>query len=152
MGNGSRKGIRANTAKLKGAGPIQSGAQDLRQRHITFSFRYLVRDSEKFGFLERNPAYFMALLERVQEVSKMTLHDFVTGTNRTLRNHRIEFGDSRVSEDSFNIPGDKNKEFDATAWQFSLSANEHGRVHGFFIDNTFYVVWFDPEHRLYPKK
>ena len=28
-------------------------------------------------------------------------------------------------------------------------ANQHGRVHGILIDEVFYVVWLDPEHRLY---
>jgi hypothetical protein len=34
-------------------------------------------------------------------------------------------------------------------WQFSASTNEHGRVHGFIIGNTFFIRWFDPEHKLY---
>jgi hypothetical protein len=38
---------------------------------------------------------------------------------------------------------------DLPAWQFEISVNEHGRVHGFFIDRTFYLVWIDPEHLLY---
>ncbi len=37
-------------------------------------------------------------------------------------------------------------------YQFSLSSNEHGRVHGFFIDEVFYIVWLDPDHLLYPAK
>lgn len=36
-------------------------------------------------------------------------------------------------------------------WQFQLSANEHGRVHGILIDQVFYIVWLDPNHALYPK-
>jgi hypothetical protein len=28
----------------------------------------------------------------------------------------------------------------------------HGRVHGFLIDEIFYIVWLDPEHLLYPAK
>ncbi|OWQ47286.1 hypothetical protein CDL60_12480 [Roseateles noduli] len=35
------------------------------------------------------------------------------------------------------------------AWQFQLSANKHGRVHGILVDEVFYIVWLDPEHRLY---
>jgi hypothetical protein len=36
--------------------------------------------------------------------------------------------------------------------QFSLSSNKHGRVHGFFIDEVFYVVWLDADHLLYSGK
>jgi hypothetical protein len=39
---------------------------------------------------------------------------------------------------------------DEVAAQFCLSANEHGRVHGIIIDDTFYVIWLDHDHRLYP--
>jgi hypothetical protein len=36
------------------------------------------------------------------------------------------------------------------AWQFEITANEHGRVHGLLQDDTFFVVWIDPTHALYP--
>lgn len=50
--------------------------------------------------------------------------------------------------DGFGIPEMSNA--DELAWQFALSANEHGRVHGFLADNVFYVRWLDPDHNLYP--
>ena len=68
--------------------------------------------------------------------------------NAALRFHRIDWQNDRVSVKTFGIRG--WEEYDEAAWQFSISANEHGRVHGFLIDNVFYVVWLDPEHRLYP--
>ena len=34
-------------------------------------------------------------------------------------------------------------------WQFCISANEHGRVHGIIMDDTFYVIWLDKDHNLY---
>ena len=34
-------------------------------------------------------------------------------------------------------------------YQFSLTSNKHERIHGFFIDEVFYVVWADPKHKLY---
>jgi hypothetical protein len=39
---------------------------------------------------------------------------------------------------------------DVVPYQFEISANEHGRIHGFFLGDAFHVVWVDPEHRLYP--
>ena len=48
----------------------------------------------------------------------------------------------------FGVPG--HAEFDQHGWQFALSANEHGRVHGFLVADTFFVRWLDPEHNLYP--
>lgn len=143
-----KRHIRSNADSIKAEGRINSNAANIRGTNINFSLRYLVRDSEKFGYVERDPGYFIALMERMQDISKMPLRDFVTQTNRTLRNHKIAFGESGVTEDGFGIPG--GEEYDANAWQFSITVNAHGRVHGFFIDNTFYVVWLDPTHALYP--
>ena len=139
--------IRANADAAKTHGKIASKIETIRELNINFSLRYLDWDSEKFTFTDMQGNYFRTLLERVQEVSKMPLRDFVTQPNRTLRNHRIDFGDSGVTEPGFGIP--LGEEYDSNAWQFSLSVNEHGRVHGFFIDNTFYVVWLDAGHALY---
>ncbi|KOR37601.1 MULTISPECIES: hypothetical protein [Planktothricoides] len=36
-----------------------------------------------------------------------------------------------------------------TPYQFQISANEYGRVHGFFSENVFYAIWLDPDHNLY---
>jgi hypothetical protein len=53
----------------------------------------------------------------------------------------------KVSENSFGIPGEE--QLVDTPYQFSLTSNEHGRVHGFFVENIFFVVWLDPKHQLY---
>ena len=40
------------------------------------------------------------------------------------------------------------------AWQFAVDVSKPEglwRVHGFFIDSTFYIVWLEEHHRLYPK-
>jgi hypothetical protein len=47
----------------------------------------------------------------------------------------------------FGIP--KEDELLNVSYQFQTSANEYGRVHGFFSENVFYIVWLDPEHNLY---
>ncbi|HCA3585732.1 TPA: hypothetical protein MO350_003382 [Salmonella enterica subsp. enterica serovar Java] len=43
-----------------------------------------------------------------------------------------------------------NEQFQAyPPYQFAISRNEHGRIHGFFVDNIFHIVWLDPTHNLY---
>lgn len=41
-------------------------------------------------------------------------------------------------------------------WQISITQGAkqtgHGRLIGFFVGNTFFLVWFDPAHMLYPRK
>lgn len=36
-------------------------------------------------------------------------------------------------------------------WQIRISKSKGG-VHGVFSENVFYVIWFDPQHNLYPDK
>ena len=65
-----------------------------------------------------------------------------------MRVHTIDF--SETTEAGFSNLSSQLQ--DLAAWQFSISANEHGRVHGFLIDHIFNVVWFDPDHQLYATK
>ncbi|MDD1966378.1 hypothetical protein ACIPO9_04375 [Pseudomonas sp. NPDC090203] len=49
------------------------------------------------------------------------------------------------------IPAHLNEQLrSSTPFQFAVSANLHGRIHGFFVDHVFFVVWLDPDHCLYP--
>lgn len=112
---------------------------------VSFSFKRLCQKSDKFVYDNRQSPYFLKLLERLRDVSKMTRVEMKQ--SGTLRCHPIDFINDNVSESSFGILGSDDRCDDA--WQFSLTSNEHGRVHGYFIDNTFYVVWLDPDHKLY---
>lgn len=116
--------------------------------YLRFSFRYLDTAHPFFDLRGRGPEYFRLLVARLRDLSALRVGEFLASRAALLRIHRIDFDDRRVSVSGFGIPG--KSEFDGKAWQFALSANEHGRVHGFLIGNTFYVRWLDPDHRLYP--
>ena len=78
----------------------------------------------------------------------MKARDLVQYKGKGLRNHPIDWSDPRVSERGFGV---QRCEFlDESAYQFSVSGNEHGRIIGALIDTVFYVIWFDPDHQLYP--
>ena len=32
---------------------------------------------------------------------------------------------------------------------FNITKTRHGRVHGYFVESIFYIVWLDPKHELY---
>jgi hypothetical protein len=87
----------------------------------------------------------------MKDLSGMPVSELTNArTNAALGFHRIDWENDRVSVRSFGIKG--WEEHDEDAWQFSISANEYGRVHGFLYLGVFYIVWLDPEHRLYPGK
>ncbi len=66
--------------------------------------------------------------------------------SQSLRCHPIKWRET-TEPHGFRIPNEK--ELVTIPYQFSLSTNEHGRVHGFFIEDVFYIVWLDPNHNLY---
>ncbi len=111
---------------------------------ISFSFRFLNLNHDKFNINSKTTDYFRKLMDRLKDISGIEKSQ-LKGYRKTLRCHLIEWKDT--TEKSFGIVNE-----DAIVkepYQFSLSVNEHGQIHGFFIGNVFYVVWLDPDHRLY---
>jgi hypothetical protein len=113
---------------------------------LRFSFKYLDTTHPVFDVAGCRGDYFRLLLARLRELSTLSVTEFRSWRSRTLRVHRIDFERDRVSFRTFGVPG---LHVDERGWQFALSANEHGRVHGFLLENTFYIRWLDPDHRLY---
>ena len=81
-------------------------------------------------------------------------HNYLFTSESVTEGHPDKIAD-QISDGILDalIAQDLNEELRATtAWQFQLSANEHGRVHGFFIGNIFYIIWLDQDHKLYPRR
>jgi len=70
-----------------------------------------------------------------------------TTYRNALRCHRHDWAQT-TELNGFGLSGQLA---DCDGWQFQLTSNEHGRVHGFFIGEVFFVVWLDPDHKLYKK-
>ena len=125
----------------------------VRNDKVAFNFRRLCvkkdGDNLKFDYNRCEQKYFLTLIERLKNISGMTKRELIQPyNNRCLRCHPIDFANNnRLSESTFGILGE---DVDADAWQFELTANEHGRIHGYFIENVFYIVWLDPKHQLCP--
>ena len=120
-------------------------AKDYRKEHLTFSFKYLDLYDKDFFIHECESKYFIALLSRISELSRYEAGNFKAVYNKALRNHDIKWED--VTRDSFGIPNEE--QIVDKPWQFGVSANENGRVIGFFIYNIFYIRWLDYNHDLY---
>jgi hypothetical protein len=115
---------------------------------ISFSFKYFNNSHAKFSYLGKDDNYWITLIVRLKDLSGLTAQELRQGRNRALRCHPIDWESDKVSENCFGIP--EEEQLVDTPYQFSLTSNEHGRVHGFFIEDVFYVVWLDPDHQLYP--
>lgn len=113
---------------------------------VSFSFNYFQPTHEEFNIVKQDNKYLNTLLSRLKDLSSLTSFDLKANRSSSLRFHPINWKDT--SQDSFGIISEE--QLVDRAYQFSLSANQYGRVHGFFIQEVFYIVWLDPNHKLYP--
>jgi hypothetical protein len=120
----------------------------LKPKGISFSFKYYQDSHNKFSCNEQAATYWLTLIDRLKALSSLSNQELLVNRSNTLRCHPIKWEDT--SENSFGLPNEE--QLVDTPYQFSISANEHGRVHGFLIDEVFYIVWLDPDHRLYLAK
>ena len=141
--------------KIKKTDVVKKGASGITlsklkpPQGISFSFKYYENNHNKFSCIKKEVSYWLTLLDRLKALSSLTAQELLADRSSTLRCHPIKW--EETSEKSgFGVPNEQ--QLVDTPYQFSLSANEHGRVHGFFINETFYIVWLDPDHLLYPEK
>lgn len=115
---------------------------------ISFSFKYYQDGHNKFSCSEKEVIYWLTLLDRLKALSSLSAQELLVNRSSSLRCHPIKWEDT--SENGFGLPNEE--QLVDTPYQFSLSSNEHGRVHGFFIGEIFHIVWLDPDHLLYRAK
>ncbi|WP_208420103.1 hypothetical protein [Paraflavitalea devenefica] len=120
-------------------------AEQKAKELINFSFKYLDGIHQKFCYHPHSNTYFVEVLDRVKNLSALTKQELLSNRSPSLKAHPINWTDT--TESCFGFP--KETDIVDIPYQFSINRNEHGRVHGFFIYNTFYVVWLDKMHNLY---
>lgn len=113
---------------------------------IVFSFKHLDLQNSKFSLELGEDGYPKALLGRLKDVSALLLNPFRQG-GHSLHSHLIDFS---LTTEPRGFSKINQQLWEQSPWQFAITTNKHGRVHGFLIGNTFYVVWLDPNHQLQP--
>ena len=124
---------------------FRSEAAKSRDQGINFSFKFYQTQNDKFSCRQELTSYWQRLLERLKALSGLSRQELLTNRSKSLRCHPIRWEDT--TEIGFNLPNED--QLVDTPYQFSVSSNEYGRVHGFFIGSVFYIVWLDPNHLLY---
>lgn len=113
---------------------------------ISFSFRYYQDGKDKFSIEGRDARYLASLLRRLRDLSQLNSQEVINNQSKSLRCHGIVWKNT-TEPNGFGIPNEE--QLVNVPYQFQISANEYGRVHGFFSENVFYIVWLDPDHNLY---
>ncbi len=87
----------------------------------------------------------MATLLELQKYTGQAVCDFCNYDHQR-HSHQIDF-EHTTEPNGFGLNEQLGTE---DSWQFALRADKGWRVHGFFIDASFYVVWLDEHHLLDP--
>ena len=121
----------------------------LRPQKVRFSFEFLDFTNDKFHHSRCADGYFEHFCERLKNVSSLVVTEFCRNHSyqRVLHSHAIDFGRTTERQGFLTV---RPERWEGRAWQFSITVNEHGRVHGFIDGDVFYVVWIDPDHLLCP--
>lgn len=117
---------------------------------LRFSFRHFHPDHPKFQLESCERDFLSELINRLAVYSSWAQEDFRDQNNNEHR-HVIDF-DRTTEKDGFtSAPGiDSDQLAYLEAWQFEVRPMTDWRVHGFVSDDTFFIVWLDPLHKLYP--
>ncbi len=118
----------------------------VREDAISFSYRYL-KKTTKFDYERRKARYFCKVIDRLRDISSYTPTELKTSRSRSLRCTPIDWDREGLTESCFGLPHED--ELADQPYEFEISANKYGRIHGFFVDTVFYIVWLDPDHNLF---
>lgn len=117
-----------------------------KNKKVLFSFES-VEKNEYFNLDGTCQNWSADLFDTMQKVSQINIKEIYagkySGKNSTLRIH--QHGKAKAP---CEMPKNVSLE---DMWQIRISVSKGG-IHGIFSDNIFYVIWFDPQHNLYPDK
>jgi hypothetical protein len=119
------------------------------ENRIHFRFDYFDSEHSHFKDSQFTNEWPNKLLNRLKHFQQLTVTYFKTDIpfRQSQYIHPINWDETHLN--GFGIH--QGVEYDEDAWQFGLS-KATGRIHGFFINNLFYIVWLDPEHKLFKYK
>lgn len=119
----------------------------IKDECLRFRFDYFDAKHSHFDGSIFDNDWAKNLLNRLKAFQNVTVSQFkkCMQFRQSQYVHEINWDEAKVN--SFGIRNGKEYD-DDDAWQFGLSKT-NGRIHGFFIGTLFYIVWLDPEHRLF---
>ncbi len=128
-------------AKRKPFHEVRAGTR-VPNKTISFSFECITLTGDPFAFEHVSNEILRELVKKMQY--------YGTIEPRHLRNydqhcHPIDWKDTRVTRRGFTHLDEQKQNY--PAWQLNIVGI--ARIHGFFSENTFCIVWFDCNHELY---
>jgi hypothetical protein len=111
-----------------------------------FSLKYYDHNHADFSITTHQMNDVEKLFERLKEYCAMKWGEIIK--HHGSHHHEVNWRDTAYPHGFENLPNKIRME--VTPRQFSL----HGRyrVFGFFDGTTFFIVWLDKDHKVYPQQ
>lgn len=127
---------------------------------LVISYKYLCTNNSKYSMEAVKDSkikiqYYNDFYKKILEYSQIDNFKAHISSNVWYRNsnhiHPIDWNDRRIKEKNFScLPLKLMEQVKDDCYQ--LGINHAFRIHGFFIENVFYIVWLDPNHELYLRR
>ena len=141
--------------------PVKTTSITDANTQLVISYQYLCLDNKKYSMDEisdnrKRIGFYQDYFEKLKEYcsyDNFKKHIRENGRYRDRNHiHQIDWKDTKIKESCFtSLRDDLMKQVQGDCWQLGIN-NQNFRIHGFFIENVFYVIWFDPFHKLYAFK
>jgi hypothetical protein len=122
--------------------PIVEGR--FHDKEPVFSFKYYDHAHVDFSICTHTMEDVKKLFSRLRDYSRMLWREVIQ--HHGSHHHEVHWRDTAYPNGFENIPV-KIRE-GITPRQFALEGIY--RIFGFFDGTTFYIVWFDKDHKVYP--
>jgi len=114
---------------------------------LLFSFQFFDREHELFNIGgDIKLSWYVHLFDCLKEINNRTWHDLKTNGNFDAH----DYGGMSINVSLENYLSSKHhivKE-QLECFQIRICSKSDGRLHGFIIRNTFYIVWIDKWHNM----
>ena len=127
-----------------------------KNKKILFSYEYLDLSNSKYmlnaiGDYKIYNQFVNDYLCKIQEYSTKEKKEFSNKRWKDINHiHPIDWKAPQIREKNFTkLNSSLMEQIKEDCWQLGINSTTF-RMHGFFIENVFYIVWLDPLHQLYP--
>lgn len=130
----------------KAAGKIETPKLPLLK--LNFSFEYYATLDDKYCLSKFSSIQIKTAMSKLKEISAMTFEELQR--NRAVLHFGAVVWEKTIKPDGFGINALKSIE----AFHFALLGvnGQLCRVFGAYYQGTFYIVWFDLNHEIWPTK
>lgn len=110
---------------------------------VSISLKYYSASCECFSRWEKNELKKFSQL--IDKIKRHTAEQLQRGASSLCKRHK-----GKPSRDRFRRPSDLS--VDLEFFELRVDQSNKARVHGFFIDGVFFLVWLDRGHECFPER